>query len=113
MHALPWSLLAAASQSLSLQTLPSRLTEPSSLAAAARFDIADRLRQRGWVVPAYTLAPGCEHIRVLRALCREDFSIASADMCARAPFLPARHLWNRSSCSAVSCVLFCTSQAAD
>jgi hypothetical protein len=47
-----------------------------------RFDIADRMRERGWVVPAYTLAPGAEHIRVLRALCREDFSIQSAEMCA-------------------------------
>jgi glutamate decarboxylase len=44
------------------------------------FDIADRLRERGWVVPAYTLAPGAEHIRVLRVLCREDFSVQSADM---------------------------------
>jgi len=34
------------------------------------------------VVPAYTLAPGAEHIRVLRVLCREDFSVQSADMCA-------------------------------
>ena len=24
------------------------------------FDVADRLRQRGWVVPAYTMAPGAE-----------------------------------------------------
>ena len=40
------------------------------------------MRERGWVVPAYTLAPGAEHIRVLRALCREDFSIQSAEMCA-------------------------------
>ena len=60
-----------------------------------RFDIADRLRERGWVVPAYTLAPGAEHIRVLRALCREDFSIQSAEMCAprtaqRTTFLTAK-----------------------
>ena len=26
------------------------------------FDVADRLRQRGWVVPAYTMAPGAEVI---------------------------------------------------
>ncbi|CAK0787685.1 hypothetical protein CVIRNUC_010907 [Coccomyxa viridis] len=42
------------------------------------FDVADRLRQRGWVVPAYTMAPGAESIRVLRVLCREEFSIAAA-----------------------------------
>lgn len=40
------------------------------------------------MVPAYTLAPGAEHIRVLRALCREDFSIQSAEMCVVAGPVP-------------------------
>ncbi|KAK9904949.1 hypothetical protein WJX75_006195 [Coccomyxa subellipsoidea] len=42
------------------------------------FDVADRLRQRGWVVPAYTMAPDAQAIRVLRVLCREELSISSA-----------------------------------
>jgi hypothetical protein len=33
----------------------------------------------GWVVPAYTMAPNAQKIRVLRVLCREDFSMQSAE----------------------------------
>lgn len=44
------------------------------------FDIADRLRERGWVVPAYSLAPGAESVRVLRVLCREDFTAQTGTM---------------------------------
>lgn len=47
------------------------------------FDLADVLRERGWVVPAYPLAQGAEHITVLRAVCREDFSPAMAASLAR------------------------------
>ena len=38
------------------------------------FDISDRLRERGWIVPAYTLAPDAEHIAVLRIVVREGLS---------------------------------------
>lgn len=71
----------AISDDISLPLLAFALTkrEDGSDRGYTEFDIADRLRERGWVVPAYTLAPGCEHIRVLRVLCREDFSVQSAD----------------------------------
>lgn len=36
------------------------------------FDVADRLRMFGWVVPAYTLAKANEARRVLRIVCRWD-----------------------------------------
>ncbi len=42
------------------------------------FDLADRLRERGWVLPAYPLAPGAEGTTILRAVCRSDFSAAMA-----------------------------------
>jgi len=38
------------------------------------FAIARRLRSRGWIVPAYTMAPHAEHIKLLRVVVREDFS---------------------------------------
>ncbi|RHZ49337.1 hypothetical protein Glove_522g15 [Diversispora epigaea] len=38
------------------------------------FDVAKKLRERGWIVPAYTMAPHTEHIKVLRIVVREDFS---------------------------------------
>eukprot|EP00475_Leptophrys_vorax_P002949 TRINITY_DN11681_c0_g1_i2.p1 TRINITY_DN11681_c0_g1~~TRINITY_DN11681_c0_g1_i2.p1 ORF type:complete len:209 (+),score=15.98 TRINITY_DN11681_c0_g1_i2:202-828(+) len=43
------------------------------------YDIADLLKQFGWIVPAYTMAPDLEHVTMLRALVREDFSRSLAD----------------------------------
>jgi len=44
------------------------------------FDISERLRERGWIVPAYTMAPNIEHIAVLRVVIRESFSRDLADL---------------------------------
>ncbi|KAF8333093.1 pyridoxal phosphate-dependent transferase [Cantharellus anzutake] len=38
------------------------------------FAIARDLRQRGWIVPAYTMAPKTETMKLLRVVVREDFS---------------------------------------
>jgi len=38
------------------------------------FDVSDRLRQRGWQVPAYTMSEGAEVVAVLRIVVREGFS---------------------------------------
>ncbi|KAI8374989.1 glutamate decarboxylase [Choanephora cucurbitarum] len=38
------------------------------------FDIASKLRERGWIVPAYTMAHKVEHIKLLRVVVRGDFS---------------------------------------
>ncbi|KAI0390069.1 glutamate decarboxylase [Xylariaceae sp. FL0594] len=38
------------------------------------FALAHKLRARGWVVPAYTMAPHTEHLKMLRVVVREDFS---------------------------------------
>ncbi|KAI8097851.1 glutamate decarboxylase [Gilbertella persicaria] len=38
------------------------------------FDLSTKLRERGWIVPAYTMAPKVEHIKLLRVVIREDFS---------------------------------------
>jgi len=38
------------------------------------FAIARDLRQRGWIVPAYTMAPKTETMKLLRVVIREDFS---------------------------------------
>ncbi|MCD4536569.1 glutamate decarboxylase [Nocardioides sp. cx-169] len=38
------------------------------------FDLADRLRTRGWQVPAYTLPPDREDLAIQRVLVRHDFS---------------------------------------
>lgn len=43
------------------------------------FDIAHRLRERGWVVPAYTMAPHSEGLKLMRVVVREDFSRSRCD----------------------------------
>ncbi|MHB1391232.1 MAG: glutamate decarboxylase [Thermoleophilia bacterium] len=44
------------------------------------FDISERLRDRGWQVPAYTFPKNCEHIAALRVVVREGFNRDLADM---------------------------------
>jgi glutamate decarboxylase len=46
------------------------------------FDISAHLRERGWIVPAYTLAPNAQDIAVLRVVVREGFSRDMAGMLA-------------------------------
>ncbi|KAL2396193.1 Glutamate decarboxylase 4 [Exophiala dermatitidis] len=43
------------------------------------FAIAHQLRERGWVVPAYTMAPHSEGLKLMRVVVREDFSKARCD----------------------------------
>jgi len=44
------------------------------------FDLSDKLRERGWQVPAYTMPPNAEDVEVLRFVIREGFSRDMADM---------------------------------
>ncbi|PYI20246.1 glutamate decarboxylase [Aspergillus violaceofuscus CBS 115571] len=39
------------------------------------FSLAHVLRRRGWVIPAYTMAPNCNALKMMRIVLREDFSI--------------------------------------
>ncbi|CAN9157182.1 unnamed protein product [Alternaria alternata] len=43
------------------------------------FAIAHQLRERGWVVPAYTMAPHSEKMKMLRVVVREDFTKSRCD----------------------------------
>ncbi|GAA5907708.1 hypothetical protein JCM6882_008953 [Rhodosporidiobolus microsporus] len=43
------------------------------------FAIAAHLRQRGWIVPAYTMAPHTEKLKLLRVVVREDFTRSRAE----------------------------------
>jgi glutamate decarboxylase len=38
------------------------------------FSLARQLRSRGWIVPAYTMAPHTENLKLLRVVVREDFT---------------------------------------
>ncbi|CAD6440143.1 916773e4-e827-48b8-8029-2a92faa957d6 [Sclerotinia trifoliorum] len=53
--------------------------DPESEKHYDEFAIAHQLRQRGWVVPAYTMAPKTENLKMLRVVVREDFSKSRCD----------------------------------
>ena len=44
------------------------------------FDLSERLRDRGWQVPAYTFPKNCEHIAALRIVVKEGFNRDLADL---------------------------------
>lgn len=47
------------------------------------YDVARELRQRQWVVPAYTMAPNASDLRMLRIVLREDFTRGRCDLFLR------------------------------
>ncbi|MDR2873169.1 MAG: glutamate decarboxylase [Methanobrevibacter sp.] len=47
------------------------------------FEISEKLRQHGWIVPAYTLPSNAENIAVLRIVIKENFSRSMADILVR------------------------------
>lgn len=53
--------------------------DPSKKKLYDEFAIAHNLRERGWVVPAYTMAPHSEALKLMRVVVREDFSRARCD----------------------------------
>jgi glutamate decarboxylase len=55
-----------------------RLRDPDS--AYSVFDIAEQLRSRGWLVPAYTLPAAQEEIAVQRIIVRHGLSLDMADL---------------------------------
>jgi glutamate decarboxylase len=44
------------------------------------YALSDRLRERGWIVPAYSLPPNAEHVEVLRMVVKESFSRDMVDL---------------------------------
>ncbi len=44
------------------------------------YQLSDKLRERGWIVPAYTLPADADNIKVLRIVIKENFSRDMADM---------------------------------
>ncbi|CAM9164187.1 unnamed protein product [Phaeothamnion confervicola] len=44
------------------------------------FDIQDKLRNKGWIVPAYTCPDGAEELAIMRVVVKENFSRDLAEM---------------------------------
>ena len=70
----PFELLSDGS---AIPVLAFRLREPASYSV---YDLSDKLRERGWQVPAYTMPANAEDVAVLRIVVREGFSRDLADM---------------------------------
>ena len=47
------------------------------------FDVSRKLRERGWLVPAYTMPPKREDLAVLRVVVRNGFSFDMAELFLR------------------------------
>ncbi|RJE26982.1 glutamate decarboxylase [Aspergillus sclerotialis] len=52
---------------------------PSNERHFDEFAIAHQLRERGWIVPAYTMAPNSNGLKLMRVVVREDFSMSRCD----------------------------------
>lgn len=68
--------IISAGQGMSLPLVAWQLAEEK---AYDEFAIVAHLRQRGWIVPAYTLPPHTDGIKVVRVVVREDFSRSRCD----------------------------------
>jgi glutamate decarboxylase len=55
--------------------------KPDADVTFSLFDLADRLRTRGWQVAAYTLVPDLQQVVVMRALVRHGFSRDMRRLC--------------------------------
>jgi glutamate decarboxylase len=72
----PFELLSDGSD---LPVLAFRLSDPAA-ASYTVFDVSERLRQRGWLVPAYTFPENMQDVAVLRIVVRNGFSRDMADL---------------------------------
>jgi len=89
----PFELLTDGSE---LPVFAFKLAEPSSSAVRYTvFDVSERLRQRGWLVPAYTFPQDMQDTAVLRIVVRNGFSrdmarLLLADLRAQVHLLAAQ-----------------------
>jgi glutamate decarboxylase len=72
----PYELLSDGSD---LPVFAFKLRDPDA-AGYSVFDVSERLRQRGWLVPAYTFPANLEDVAVIRIVIRNGFSLDMADL---------------------------------
>jgi glutamate decarboxylase len=72
----PFDLLTDGSD---LPVLAFRMRDPAA-AGYTVFDLSERLRQRGWQVPAYTFPANLTHMAVMRIVVRNGFSMDLANL---------------------------------
>lgn len=63
-----------------LPVVTAKARDPKQLDLTA---LSARLRERGWIVPAYRLPPNCTDLEVVRVVVKESFSLDMAELLAR------------------------------
>jgi glutamate decarboxylase len=71
-----------------------RARDPEALGLT---ELSHRLRERGWIVPAYRLPPDAERVTVLRMVVKENFSRDMVDMLAHDVHVALRSLGSGAS----------------
>jgi len=61
------------------------------------FEVSAKMRERGWLIPAYTFPKNREDLAVLRFVIREGFSRDMADMCLRDLKIAVEYLLQQKS----------------
>lgn len=56
-----------------------RLNPDRSSGFYDEFALAHQLRERGWIVPAYTMAPNSNKLKLMRVVIREDFTMSRCE----------------------------------
>ena len=69
-----FTILSSSDPSKGLPVIAFQLKTASSSRHFHETDVSHVIRQRGWIIPAYTMAPDAQHIRLLRVVLREDFT---------------------------------------
>ncbi|BFZ53111.1 hypothetical protein PYCC9005_000134 [Savitreella phatthalungensis] len=78
-----WTIMSARGK-LGLPLVAFRLTPTAGgTRHYDEFDVARELRQRQWIVPAYTMAPDASTLKMMRIVLREDFSRSRCDLFLR------------------------------
>ena len=54
-----------------------RVTDDAGFTA---YDLSAKMKERGWIVPAYTLAADADHVSVIRVVVREGMSVDMAEL---------------------------------
>jgi len=62
------------------QELPVVVVKLKNKESFTVFELADKLRERGWIIPAYTLPKNAENIALMRMVIKENFGRDMADI---------------------------------
>ncbi len=75
----PYEFICTGSEKTGIPAICFKL-KPGADPGYTLYDISDRLRMRGWQVPAFLLAGGASDITVMRIMCRRGFEMDLAEL---------------------------------